>query len=137
MAEHEDSYNKPKFDGRLEYYKVLKEYLTTFGIAQIQNNYTIMLRTIEGMYFMSFPFIRKANADNLKKDITKAWQLVAINKKNTVSREPIRRELEHLMFKMKEDVFFTMKDLLLPVNEIDPEHDEKSFIEQFERESDL
>lgn len=130
------SFDKPGYDGRLNYHAILKGYMIGVANASYAEDYGSWAKLLRDMYGFVAPYMKSNDAQNCKKEIEKCESFINISKSCvmksneatmlTVVRKRLRDATDNLYLKAKH--------LLLPVkSEGDDHFDEEDFL----RGSDL
>lgn len=138
MAAEEESYNKPGYDGRLEFYKHLKDYWDGLSNSALSGDLDIWIRYLRGYFARTREFIRP----KLREEISKKF--VILNQLNLklnlggamgqVDKFILENKMINTIQLLEDDLFSGTKALLLPMK---AEEEEEWDIQQFLRESDL
>jgi len=126
----EDKNYKPSFDGRLKYFDALKVWLLTFGQAQQSGDINGVINSIEGILFMTAPFVKNEDFEKVAQQITTVRQLFYVAKRNN----GMRFLFEKNFFELKKTIFQITRHMWVSVKGEDATELD---MQQFFGESDL
>lgn len=130
------SFDKPGYDGRLNYHAILKQYMVAIADASYNNNLNNWARLLRDMFGMIKPYIKSDDATACKSDIERCESLVSVMSScfNRNNQQSISITLRKNLRNATDDLYFKAKHLLLPVKT----NDNQTFNEdEFMRGSDL
>lgn len=132
---NDESFDKPGYDGRLQYYKIIGGFMKGISESSLSNNYDAWFNLIHCMFDMVCPFIRKP--DELKKEIEKVEKIVYSNSSTSTNHSNqyiLNRNVEKKLHELTGKLYTAAKHMLLPIQE---ETDTEYSTEEFFRGSDL
>lgn len=110
-------FSKPSFDGRLEYYKVMKQYMMNIAQASSMGDFVMWYRMLNGMFAIVKGFIRPVDAVDVRKKLDSIKR--NINMLNSSTLRPTKNIMFSIDFSLQsitEDLYVASKHLLLPVD---------------------
>lgn len=131
----DESFSKPGFDGRLQYYKVVGGFMKGIAESSIMNDYDRWFNLLNCLFDMVSPFIKKP--DDLAKDIAVVEKKVygylgsCSNKNN---QHVLNRAIESELHVLTRKIYGAAKHMLLPIQE---DEDKEYSSEEFFRGSDM
>ena len=112
----EDVGEKPSYDARLEYYKVMKAYMMALAKSSLMDDANTTLRMLWGLFSMVKPYIKKSDAETLKEKLVRIrHQLRASAKTPATSKSIILARIDDELQDMQEELFMASKYIMLPV----------------------
>jgi hypothetical protein len=115
-----NTYTKPGFDARIQYYEHLKEWLNAIARATITNNFYDMYIALSNTFALMQPYMRQEKADALKKMLTELERKTMDSITRPVGRKGMTAQgfgLHQQFLKFKEELYIAGKHMLLPVKE--------------------
>jgi hypothetical protein len=136
MDSNEVSFDKPGYDGRLNYHAILKQYMMAIAQSSYRKDFadwSLLLRDIFGMIA---PYIKSDLAALSKKEINQCELMVAImnNCVDVANKNIIAGLLRRRLREATDNLYERSKHLLLPVKLDTPQELNE---EEFLRGSDL
>ena len=117
MFEKDDDSNefdKPSFDGRLQYYKVIKGYMGGIAEASSNSDFNAWFRLIRGLFALVKGFIEPSKATELKDTMRKLkYNMIMIN--NNPDACNLLNYIDDSLQDLTEDLFQVSKHLMLPI----------------------
>lgn len=136
MKDDQIVFDKPGYDGRLNYHAILKQYMVAIAQASYNNNYQSWSILLRDAYGLVAPFIKSTDAAESKKEIEKCDNLVNVYNSCT-SKQNQNQVYGLLRKKLREstdNLYSRSKHLLLPVK---TDSNDTFDAEEFMRGSDL
>jgi len=130
-------YTKPGYDGRLEYFKVLKDYMINIANAQFMGDFAAWLRLLRGMFALVQPYINPVDATKINAMITTIRQQYTTINSDTIhgcNKKVINGFLDNKLQTLMELLYTSSKHLLLPTQPVD---DDEYDFDSFAKGSDL
>lgn len=113
----EEGFDKPSYDGRLEYYKVLKAYMLAVAKSSSTEDFSLWLRMLRGMFALVKSFIKESDAVAIKsRFISIKNQLMSMDKSHINAKTMMARKIDDELQDVTEDIFEAAKHLLLPLS---------------------
>jgi len=133
MEGEEYKYNKPNFDGRLNYYNHLKSYWDGLAQATFEDNYDMRYKALRGYFARTRPFIKdKDKLSNLFKTVLALIrQLHEFSKSN---QPYILNKITDMLQDIEDELFMATKDMLVSTKD---EDDDEFDYEQWAKESGM
>jgi len=128
----EEENNKVAFDGRLQFYPLLKEHHIDIKNFSREGNTEGMFKSIRILISLVSPYISNKSKEKVKNLIKKCQELKKRNRKQDNLR--MQEEYENKVFQLYDEVCQASKELMLPIQ--DKESDEYDW-EEHDRKSDL
>ena len=131
-----DTAKKPSFDARLTYYKILGGYMKMIQDGILLDSLNLRLRGLKGLYFMTKPYMKKIESDDLKRDIGRASNAVkralSVGGHNDV--RAWKMSADDLLDVISEKIHDYAKHMMLPMSDTE---DDTFDMDKFLKESDL
>ena len=113
----EISFDKPGYDGRLNYHAILKGYMVAIAQASYEDNYQAWAKLLRDMCGFVAPFIKSDDAQTSKNEIDKCESVMNISKSCIIKSNEsamltiVRKKLRDAT----DNLYSRSKHLLLPV----------------------
>jgi len=116
---------KPSYDGRLEYFKSVGLFMSSFAIYKIQDNINGMYNSLEGLYIMVAPYIKMRFRKEIEQQLHKAASLLGVD--NLTARKALKSTLTSTAIMIQDYA----KHIMLPqgLNDADEEVDWEKFMQ--------
>ena len=136
--EEKENKGKVAYDGRLEYYKHLRDYWDGLKNASINSDINMWLKYLRGYYSRTMGFIssnEKTKLSNLFNEVSSKLNRLQAGMNTFFKNDILEELLVHNKLQEIEDMlFFATKNMLVPfTNDDDDDFDEDNFF----KESDL
>lgn len=135
-AEKAVSFDKPGYDGRLNYHAILKGYMVAIATASYQDDFASWVKLLMDVRGFVAPYIKSDEALKSEEEISKCESILnisysCIQKSNQVAMQSIIRKR---LRKATDNLYNSAKHLMLPVkSDTESELD----MDEFFRGSDL
>ena len=117
FTDSEDVGEKPSYDARLEYYKVMKAYMMAIAKSTISEGQESTLKLLWGLFSMVQPFIKKEDAQKLKeKMLWTKMQLRGLYRTPANGRSLMTNKIDDELMTIQEDLFMASRYIMLPVD---------------------
>jgi len=133
----DNSFNKPSYDGRLQYYKLAGSYMTSIAAASLNDNFILWLELINGLFDIFYPFIKPTDITEIEKQIEecdKNIDILAQSSNNKTNQLTLNKFLEKKLHVLTRKLYCSSKHMLLPIKS---EENDNLNVEDFLEGSDL
>ena len=128
-----NSFSKPGFDGRLQYYEVLKKYMMGIATASLESDYLAWLRLLNGLFALVKAFVPNQGKDIKNKLISVKSNFANYNSgvmNDNINRSLVLSTLDDELQEITECLFVSAKHMFLPTSEDgEDEFDMKDFMQ--------
>lgn len=124
-----EDFTKPGFDARMEYYKVVREYMVNIAKAQYESNISGWIRLLLGLFALVKGYLKPDDAKKIKEEL----RSVSIKLDNTkrsysASNAVVMINVDRQLQNLTEDIYSAAKHMLLPIKDNeDDTFDEDAF----------
>lgn len=134
MKNEKETIDKPEYDGRQEYYKIVGSLIDKIVYYSDESNYNKWYNILRQLFSLVMPYITKTNKENIKQKLG-----VAHNRMTRLESVPIHyagrtylmSSLENLLHEITSDVYDAGKYMLLPIKTQDvEEYNERLFADK-------
>ena len=126
---------KPSFDGRQMYYDVMKKFLLAQKLSALQGDLRQWYRSLRILFNMCHSYMRKSDADNLRKKLEKINTQIIVHEKARLpqTRTAIGSNVEKELLTLEEELHYAAREMFLPIKSEDTDGWNN---DEFERKSD-
>lgn len=117
-AEPTIKYSKPSFDGRLQYYEVLKEYFKGLAQTMVSADLNTWLRILDGLYSHVCPFLKVEDRQTIEESLERIDRQLSFIRQlgHTGEAEALGSTIDRQLRKLQRIIIISAKDLLLPTS---------------------
>lgn len=131
-----DSFDKPGYDGRINYHNLLKQYMIAIAEASYMDDFSSWSKLLRDMYGLVRPFIKVSDAELSRIEIEKCESYVNISKTCIMKTNEIAMLsiVRNRLSVARDNLYDRSKHLLLPTKS---DAEESFDAESFMKGSDL
>ncbi len=118
MDDDREEFDKPSFDGRLQYYKVMKGYMGGIAEASTGADFDSWFRLIRGLFALVKGFLKPDKAKELKEQMNLVKRNLIVISTNEDAGNLVHY-IDDSLQDLTEDLFEVSKHLMLPMNKDD------------------
>ena len=128
-----EAYKKVSYDGRLQYYEVLKKHMSVLAEICTAGDHKTWVRVLAAMASLVKSFMKKEEAEQIQSMINECYDAVLSFPNNSRIRgfSILEKKLDQKLQQTQDKLYYFIKPMLVPVGE---EEDDEFDIEKFMRE---